>query len=64
MQTKKEFENYQDSRINRDEVNEAYNDYVAKYKREQEYEFYREHKTDPWFVEKYDPSEVYKWKLN
>jgi hypothetical protein len=44
-------------------MNEAYNDYVAKYKRDQEYEFYREHRLDPWFIEKYDPSEVFKWKL-
>jgi len=62
LMTKKDFENYQDSRFDRQEVQDGYNDYVAKYKREQEYDFYREHRTDPWFVERYDPSEVFKWK--
>ena len=60
---RKEFENYQDSRLDRSEVQEAYNNYVTQYKKEQEYEFYREHRTDPWFIEKYDPSEQYKWKV-
>ena len=44
-------------------MQEAYNDYVTKHKREQEYEFYKEHKSDPWFIEKYDPALVYKFKL-
>ena len=44
-------------------MQDAYSDYVTKHKREQEYEFYKEHKSDPWFAEKYDPSLVYKFKL-
>ena len=24
--------------------------------------FYREQRSKPWFVEKYDPGEIYKWK--
>lgn len=42
---------------------EAYNDYVAEYKKDQEYKFYKEHKSEPWFVERYEPSQIYHWKL-
>lgn len=34
MMTRKDFENYQDSRVDKYEMTEAYNDYVSKYKRE------------------------------
>jgi formylmethanofuran dehydrogenase subunit E len=54
---------YQSSRFDRNELAEAYNDYVAEYKKDQEYEFYKEHKSEPWFVEKYDPSQIYIWKM-
>ena len=60
--TKKDFENFQDSRLDRQEVHEGYNNYVVEYKKEQEYDFYREHRNDPWFNEKYDLTEMYKWK--
>lgn len=60
MVTRKEFEHYQNMRLNRHELNEAYNEYVIKYKKEQEYEFYREHRSEPWFVERYHPNDIYK----
>lgn len=61
--TKKEFENFQDSRADRHDIHEAYMDYVNQYKKAQEQDFYHDHRTDPWFIERYDPSEIYKWKL-
>ena len=64
MYTRKDVENYQNQRLGRQEVNEAYNDYVQKYRKEQEYDFYREHKADPWFVERYHPVENFKIKSN
>lgn len=64
MVTKKDFELMQDSRIHPAEVADGYNDYVSKYKREQDYEFYQNHKNDPWFIERYDPSEIYNQKLH
>ena len=62
--TKKDFENYQNYNLQFDktELNEAYDDYLSLYKKDQEREFYHEHKTDPWFVERYDPVEIFKWK--
>lgn len=60
--TKKDFENMQDSRLDRQEVHDSYNKYVQDYKKEQELDFYHDHKSDPWFIEKYDPSEIFKWK--
>jgi len=43
-------------------MDEAYNEYVANYKKEQETEFYKEHKSDYWFIERYHPVENYKIK--
>ena len=31
-------------------------------KKEQEYDFYKDHKTEPWFIERYDPSQIFLWK--
>lgn len=61
--TLREFENYQDGRFQRYEIREAYNDYLALYAKEATYNFYRTHRNYPWFIERYDPCEIYKQKL-
>ena len=61
--TLREFENYQDGRFSRYEIREAYNDYLALYAKEFQYNFYRKHRNEPWFVERYDPCEIYKQKV-
>lgn len=63
LYTRKDFELYQSSRFDRNELADAYNDYVAEYKKDQEYEFYKEHKHEAWFVERYDPSQIFHWKI-
>lgn len=63
MMTKRDFDDYQDTRLDRQDVSDGYNRYVTEYKKDQEYQFYRDHRSDPWFIERYDPSEMYKWKL-
>ena len=60
--TRKDFELYQSARFDKNELNEAYNDYKTEYNKEQEYEFYKEHKSEPWFIERYDPSQIFHWK--
>ena len=60
--TLREFENYQDGRFQRYELRDAYNDYVTAYGREFQYQFYRKHRNDPWFIERYDPAEIYRQK--
>lgn len=62
MVTRKEFESYQSMRMNKNDLQAAYNDYVNKYKKEQEYQFYHDHKNDPWFIERYHPTENHKIK--
>ena len=62
LYTKKDFDNYQTGQFDRHELNEAYDDYVQQYRKEQEYEFYADHKYDHWFTEKYDPSEIHIWR--
>ena len=63
MVTKKKFEMMQDSRMHPAELADGYNEYISEYKREQDYEFYKTHKSDPWFTERYDPSEIFNQKL-
>jgi hypothetical protein len=63
MYTKKEFEQYQhSSSIDKIELNEVYDEYIALYKKEQEREFYNQHKHEHWFIEKYNPEDVFKFK--
>lgn len=58
---RKDFDEYQGCRIEKEEFNRAYSEYVHKFKKNQNFEFYRDHKHHPWFIEKYDPSEIFKW---
>ena len=56
LYTRKDFDQYQTSRFDKQELTDSYNEYVRLYKKEQEYEFYQDHKSEPWFVERYNPS--------
>lgn len=60
--TLREFENYQDGKFARGELRDAFNDYLALHNKESQYDFYRRHRNEPWFVERYDPSAIYKVK--
>lgn len=64
MYNRKDFELYQESKFDQQSIYEAYNDYMNEYKRYQEQTFYKNHRNDPWFIEKYDPCEMYKQKQN
>ena len=63
MYSYKDFENFQPERLERNHLKEAYSEYVAQYKKDHEHQFYRDHKHDHWFLEKYDPSQIYFWKM-
>jgi hypothetical protein len=60
--TYREFENYQDGKFSRHDLREAFNDYLALYNKEFQYDFYRRHRNEPWFAERYDPSAQFKLK--
>ena len=64
MYTRKDFEYYQQQKFDRQQLYDAYNEYSVEYKHFQEQAFYKHHRNDPWFIEKYDPVEIYKQKLN
>ena len=62
LYTRKDFDQYQTSRFDKQELTDSYNDYVQLYKKDQENDFYQDHKSEPWFIERYNPSQIYHWK--